>query len=223
MKGCNMKYLSLDLETTCLYPRDPEKILQIGLVVEDTEDIKDINELPKLNIIIPPDSMNITGSPIALAMNTWIIIATELNKKRDALETTYRYLESLGIPKDALTRALECVNNNDVLFLSREKTWQYIHDFLDEHFGKQSRGIAVAGKNVASFDLQFLPTTVTRRFSHRTIDVASVLIDWSQNNVPSSQDLADRFSEGAVTHDALDDAIQVIKWLRRDYELKTVI
>jgi len=54
-----MKYASLDLETTGLFEsggRGPDKILQISIVVEDTDVDTPVNELPHLTLIVKQDS-----------------------------------------------------------------------------------------------------------------------------------------------------------------------
>ena len=58
-----MKYVSIDIETTGL---DPEtcQILQVGAVIEDTQNLLPLEELPKFNCIVEHPAY--TGSPYAL-------------------------------------------------------------------------------------------------------------------------------------------------------------
>jgi len=65
-----MKYISLDLETTCLTP-SPENILMISMVVENTEDVKPLEELPHFTCFV--DQEDFKGSAFALGMNGWIL------------------------------------------------------------------------------------------------------------------------------------------------------
>ncbi len=65
-----MKYVSLDLETSSLEPK-PEHILQISAVVEDTENLVAIEELPHFTCFVTHKI--ITGQPYALGMNGWIL------------------------------------------------------------------------------------------------------------------------------------------------------
>ena len=62
-----MKYVSIDIETTGL---DPEtcQVLQIGAVIEDTEQVLPIDQLPKFNCIV--ENQSYTGSPYALWLNS---------------------------------------------------------------------------------------------------------------------------------------------------------
>jgi hypothetical protein len=223
-----MKYVSLDLETTCIDPKCPENILQIAMVAEDTSDIRDVDDLPSFKAIIVPETGLITGSLTALAMNTWIMIAIEIHKKASKAPTMTKaiidardYFLSLGVPLETITRAEHAYTNNRMIGLQsmiKETT-----DWLDEEFGKNSTGIIIAGKNIAGFDMGFLPKELKRRFAHRTIDPGSVFIDWSKKSPPSSNDLAAVYGSshnGVVFHDAHQDAKDVITWLRHSYPTK---
>lgn len=80
--------------------------------------------------------------------------------------------------------------------------------------------LTAAGKNVAGFDMPFLPRDIRRRFRHRVIDVGSVMIDWHRSEVPSLGDLKRMHNMGDVSHDALEDARDVIRLLRKTYPVK---
>lgn len=97
--------------------------------------------------------------------------------------------------------------------LEQEEMFDAANEFLDRHFGNSGR-INVAGKNAAGFDIRFLPTGISDRFRHRVIDPGSVFVDWSANCLPS---LGDLIGESVVSHDALEDARDVITCLRRSY------
>ena len=78
-----------------------------------------------------------------------------------------------------------------------------------------------AGKNFAGFDLQFLIALDDRfrtLFRHRTLDAGSLLVDWS-DQCPASLDLLKQrhLGGGTVAHDAIDDALDVIRLLRTTY------
>ncbi|KKK50772.1 hypothetical protein LCGC14_3121670, partial [marine sediment metagenome] len=86
-------------------------------------------------------------------------------------------------------------------------------DFLNDHFPEQK--VIPAGKNVGSFDLQFFSPLLKRKFIHRSIDPGSVFIDWKSNQLGSLDDIKRRLDiKGEVTHDAVDDAWDVIEVLR---------
>ena len=66
-----MKYISFDLETTGLV-RDPNNILQIAAVVEDTDNPEvPVEELPYFTCFVKHESY--TGSAFALNLNAWIL------------------------------------------------------------------------------------------------------------------------------------------------------
>jgi oligoribonuclease (3'-5' exoribonuclease) len=61
-----MKYLSLDLETTCLQP-SPKHILQVSMVVEDTDlALVPVTGLPHFTCFVKHD--RIEGEAYALGM-----------------------------------------------------------------------------------------------------------------------------------------------------------
>lgn len=221
-----MKYISIDLETTCIDPKCPENMLQIAMVAENTEASVDVSDLPHFRAIIIPEAGTVTGSLTALAMNAWIMVAIELHKKvirpgvsaQVATKEAQCYFDSLGVPQETIQRAIDAYLCNRIAGLKSVIT--QANDWIDGIFGKNAHGIIAAGKNVAGFDMNFLPSDLKRRFSHRTIDPGSVLIDWTRNAPPTSNDLAAAYGEqvdGAVSHDAYQDAKDVITWLRRSY------
>jgi oligoribonuclease (3'-5' exoribonuclease) len=181
-----MKYVSLDLETTCFVP-DPHHILMVSMVVEDTKNIKPLEELPHLTFFVDNGTL-ITGSPFALQMNAWIlkILADKHGESRYPIHVKY--------------------------------VWPgVVLEFLNRHFGKSR--IVAAGKNVAGFDLQFLPIEIKDRFVHRVLDPGSIFIDWETDEVPPDMKTCMRRAKilSEVTHDAYEDALDVINLLRTQY------
>jgi DNA polymerase III alpha subunit (gram-positive type) len=80
--------------------------------------------------------------------------------------------------------------------------------------------VNVAGKNVASFDLQFLKTKITKwwpiSFCQRTIDPAILYWDAKRDQqLPDMKTCMERARiKGEVAHTALEDALVVVKLLR---------
>lgn len=178
-----MKYVSIDLETTGLDPKN-DQILMVAMIVEDTENKLPRKQLPTFSCFV--QHARYTGTPFALWLNGWIFEA--LAKKDESKYPIY-------------------------------SAHQWSHkaiDFLAQHVGSE-RTVA-AGKNVAGFDIQFLPDNIKNRFIHRTIDPGSMFIDWKQNRPLSLDDIKKKLKiEGEVTHDAVDDAWDVIEVLRTQY------
>ena len=212
-----MRYVSLDLETTGLEPKQPDRILQIAMVIEDNDHPEvPVEDLPRFSAIILPD-IEVRGSPTALAMNSWILIAIEMFKtKMNHKEFMKRYRD-LGVPDATLERAF--IAKLDNIFGSLEEVLEEADAWLDNYFGPKSKyKVNVAGKNVAGFDMMFLPVEFASRFRHRVIDPGSVFIDWSKDRVDDSGEIARRTTGSlSVSHDALGDARDVITWLRHSY------
>ncbi len=191
-----MKYVSLDLETSGLDVSYCQ-ILQIGMVITDTTDTTTpVEELPTLDLILEYDA--IQGQPYALNMNAWLLnIIAEGKDQR------------LCSPKESIHR---------------------MEEFLLENGFKIGRDdkirITVAGKNVGSFDMQFLNTLL--RYQHnssihinyKTIELGSLLFDpLNHSHVPSlSECLVICGIDSELTHDAVQDARDVIRCIRSSNE-----
>jgi oligoribonuclease (3'-5' exoribonuclease) len=178
-----MKYISVDLETTCLDP-NPKNILMIAMVVEDTKTKLPLNELPRFVCLVKRPIYS--GTPYALTLNSWIL---EMLANNDTSKYPI-YEESEWVSKAAA--------------------------FIDEHF-KDTKAVP-AGKNFSSFDLQFFPDTIKRKFMRRAIDPGSMFVDWEKEAPLSLDDIKKHLCiPGEVTHDAVEDALDVIKVLRTQY------
>lgn len=180
-----MRYVSIDLETTGLDPRN-DQILQIAAVVEDTQKAYlELEELPRFVCFVKRERY--FGQAFALQLNSWIFkILAGVQK------TEYPIL----FPDAARNKLLE---------------------FFKAHFGDEK--VVVAGKNAAGFDIPFLRNleyddeAAPLPFHHRTIDPGSMFIDWSKKTPPALYELTGK----QVSHDALEDALDVITVLRKGY------
>lgn len=196
-----MKYVSIDIETTGL-DRELDQVLQLALVIEDTNKTSgvEVEDLPFFEGLVRYD--RISGQAFALTMNAAIIealakVGTSSNEAalRGRRVKIYHNVESLiGSAIDFLDEHLECAGEPPL----------------------EKRDYVVAGKNVAGFDLPFLPVRFRRCFHHRVIDVGSVALGargklWKGNRIPGLADLHD----GKMTHDALEDARVVVRLLRK--------
>lgn len=183
-----MKYLSLDLESTSLRP-SPDHILQLSMVVEDTSKPEvPVEDLPHMTFFVKHD--RIQGEAYALSMNGWIldIISGRVNPKTIPLIYT-----GVTWTQDAL-------------------------DFIEEHFGTEK--VTVAGKNVAGFDIiPFLPQVIRDCFRHKVLDPGTLFVNWEiDNQVPNFEKCKQRAGlTTPVAHDAREDAMDVIRLLRKFY------
>jgi DNA polymerase III epsilon subunit-like protein len=207
-----MKYISIDIETTGL---DPElnDVLSIGAIIEDSANTLPYEECPKFHAAIVRHQ--ITGSPRAINMNAELI------------EAIGGWLE----PKDEYSRN-EIEMSTGLTFYYVENVVLAFHRFLFENGLTDSSevtskmkpvSITVAGKNFASFDKLFLEKLPrwkqAVRIKQRILDPAILYVDWkTDSDVPNLLKCKERAGiNGTVTHNALEDAWDVIEVLRKKY------
>lgn len=191
-----MRYVALDIETTGL-DRKKDKILQLAMVVDEIGGRGDpmaIGDLPTFEGLVY--YRRLEGEPAALAMHSEIFRAISRCKfEGDPCEVDLR-------GREVTTHAAE-----SGLYVAA-------HHFLKPL--AESGPLIAAGKNVAGFDLPFLPGDLRSLFHHRTIDVGSVALGWNRrfwsgDKVPGLIDLIDP----RKAHDALEDARDVVRLLRK--------
>jgi oligoribonuclease (3'-5' exoribonuclease) len=201
-----MKFIVIDIETTGINTTEDD-ILSISAVIEDTKELKPIEELPKFNYAILHE--RITGNPFALNMNKELIskisnrlLEVKSHKPYTECDIDFTYLD---IIKDA--------------FLS----WLFRNNI-----GYETQ--TYAGKNIASFDIPFLKNRIpgwaeSISMKQRTIDPAILCVDWENDiEMPNLQKCMDRtIEQGIVTHDGLQDCydtLQVIRKITKNYTVK---
>ena len=184
-----MKYVSLDIETTGLDPYQ-DQILEVGAIIEDTKNLKPREECPQFHVYV--DNERLRGEIFAISMNSNIlkkILELKNNKDEINLVTPYNIIPAL----------VTFLKNNGI-----EKA-------------------TFAGKNFASFDLQFFKKLYTfsdLKMHHRFLDPTTLFTDFEHDEVlPDLAKCKVRAGiKGNVTHEALDDAWDVIELLRMKYE-----
>ena len=206
-----MRIVSIDTETTGL-DYDTCQILQVGAVIEDTINVRPLDELPRFSCII--ERQLYQGQPFALNMNNWIIaILASLETARK--EDRERIRKENHIMGEGLVARSFWVwlTANEIYPNSGSKTEQIT--------------INVAGKNFASFDKKFLEKlpgwSNYIQFAQRIIDPAEFFTHWKEDDrLPNLNECIRRAGlTGEVTHDAVQDAIDVIRVIRaatNDYE-----
>jgi oligoribonuclease (3'-5' exoribonuclease) len=198
-----MRYVSCDIETNGLCP-EKNVILEVGAAIEDTKNIQLMEELDMFHCyILYPEEKIMSGNQYAIDLNKETIDKI-LNykdyedeyvflKPNEVVKVFYNWLKSCGyntIPINKKTR-VGCVN--------------------------------FAGKNFGGFDYRFLrrlPEWEERIWQkHRYIDPGMLFVDWQKDDcIPDLATCKKRSNiEGIVTHDALDDALDVILTLRNYY------
>jgi oligoribonuclease (3'-5' exoribonuclease) len=224
-----MIYLSIDVETTGL-EKDRYQILSIGAILEDTTKKLSFNEIPKFHAAILHNE--ITGSPFAINMNKKIIEAVaqyqnaeNQDEKNDIIQMTgmqfyqedqvvegfYRWLFDNGLVDFNPLLAGQMVK------IENGKSYPALTSKM------KPVTINVAGKNFASFDKHFLERLPrwkqVIRLRQRIIDPSVIFTNWNEDkSMPSLYECKQRAKiEGIVTHDALEDAWDVIQLLRTQY------
>jgi hypothetical protein len=196
-----MKYVSIDIETTGLDPQRCQ-VLQIGAVIEDTNYVVPLDTLPTFNCIV--EHPEYTGQPMALSMNANIL------KILSGLE---------GLEKDSRVDYRKQHNIIPVGMVAQSFAfWLLANGFYSSATGGVK--INAAGKNFATFDkifLQALPNWQTKiQMRQRVIDPAILFVDWlGDDSLPNLNQCIQRaVLTGEVSHDALQDAVDVVRVIR---------
>ena len=194
-----MKYISLDIETLGLNPEDCD-VIEIGAIVEDTANYRPRAELPTFHCYVNKE--NYRGNIFALAMNAHILKKILELRKPDV---------------DGIFRG-----NKEAFLLSPESIAEVFLKFMKNNNYLDTKPV-IAGKNVAGFDLPFLNVCIPDwkyiKFHHRVIDPGMLYFNSHTDNVPP--DLKECKKRAGlpelVTHEALDDAWDVIQLVRVAY------
>jgi oligoribonuclease len=225
-----MKYISIDIETTGL---DPEtcQILSIGAVIEDTLNQLPFEDLPKFHGVIKRE--NVSGSLFALNMNRDLIEtivqysgARDQDEKNDIVHMTGMEFYQ----EDEIVEALYhfCYRNGlvpiDPTFLTKtvKRVNGITYPILTSNMPKVY--LNCAGKNFAGFDKKFLERLPRWKqvFSirSRVLDPGILFVDWiNDESVPSLDECKKRAGiDGVVTHNAVEDAMDVVMLLRQCYQ-----
>jgi oligoribonuclease len=225
-----MKYISIDIETTGL-DAEFNQILSIGAVIEDTLNQLPFEELPKFHAVIKRES--VYGSIFALNLNRDLIQAMKDYSEARTQELKDEIEESFGAKfyeEDEVVEAL-------YQFCYRNGLVPFDPDFLNKQI-KVVDGIAYpilksnmiktylncAGKNFAGFDKKFLEKLPRWKqvFSirSRVLDPGILFVDWiNDESIPSLDQCKQRAGiDGVVTHNAVEDAMDVVMLLRKCYQ-----
>jgi hypothetical protein len=201
-----MIYLSLDIETTGLNPLTCD-VLEIGALLEDTENPAGREKLPTFHKYLWRDVYR--GEPYALAMNAHIFKKILELKKSEGVGGMY---------------------GEDHTLTDMTHMWGHFNQWILKHKSVFPEGsfendkrptLTVAGKNVAGFDLPFLKNAFMPKFHHRVIDPGMMYFDPRNDKVvPDLKECKKRAKlPEVVSHEAMDDAWDVIQLVRTKYPL----
>ena len=223
-----MRYVSVDIETSGL---DPEKncILSIGAIIEETENKLPFEDCPKFNAVIL--QREILGSPRAITMNKDLIAmigeyleGTDETRFLMNTHTDYQFLEKEDVVKEFYWWLDENGFGHGLI----DNSGGYVEIKDGKHrpmINSSTKPITlnVAGKNFGTFDklfLQQLPWWQKLiKVRQRVLDPAILMVDWKNDtSLPNLTTCKERAGvSGIVTHNALEDAWDVIEVLRRFY------
>lgn len=198
-----MKYVSIDIETTGLDCNE-NQMIEFGAVIEDTENVLPIKDLPRFRALLLHKCYNV--SPFCLTFHD------ELYKE---------LVENIG--KDYWVREAQNLSRSVVLGPGSHDS--LAHEFLDFLVKNNMNGkIVVGGKNFNGFDKGFIQLIMPNvKFCHRTLDPSALFTRPEDKLPPSLADCARRagieFKENGY-HTAISDAIMVIELLRAGWGLK---
>lgn len=226
-----MIYISLDTETTGLNPETCQ-LLSFGAIVEDTEKKLPFEEIPKFHCaILRGEREVLQGELYALNMNrdliekiTMYATARDQDEKNDLVHMTgmqflreeevakafFHFLIDAGAitPEFDYTKTIEVVNGKTYPALTTKMKPFHLN---------------VAGKNFHSGDQSYIERLPRWkqifRIRHRHIDPSVLFVDWKNDeSMPSLSKCKERAKiDGIVTHDALEDAWDVVQLLRTQY------
>lgn len=223
-----MKYISIDIETTGL-DSENNQVLSIGAIIEDTTKKLPFEDVPKFNVAILHHQ--ITGHPRAITMNKDLIRLINIFIENDEKEIIANYKELFQYtylyPDDVAKDFFDFLwrNGIDYEFGGIGKESRVIEGKKYPLFTGNIRPILinVAGKNFGTFDKLFLDKLPWwKKLIHvkqRIIDPSILCCDWTNDEaLPSLKQCKERLGiEGIVTHNALEDAWDVIQILRKFY------
>ena len=191
-----MRYVSLDLETSGPHPQR-HQVLELAAVVEDSRRLLPLAELPAFRRVVRHSEY--VGTAGALALNARLLV--ELADKTPNPERC--------APDELLPQLRE--------FL-------LLHGFRPN--AKDCVAVTMAGKNVASYDLGFLKELpgygTLVRAEPAMLDPAAFYLNWRKDSRLPSLSICKaraRFDDRDGAHEALADALDVVRLLRPFYEL----
>jgi oligoribonuclease (3'-5' exoribonuclease) len=198
-----VRYVAIDTETTGL-DFETCHVIEIGAIVEDTEHPElTFKQVPKFSYIL--EWPIYTGQAYAINMNARIF---EQLAKCDRGKMTGEEKIAAGV-------------------IPMYKAGDFFYQFLKDNnvFQEKSKSITIAGKNVIGFDkrmLEKVPHFFDKvQFRHKAIDPG--ILYWNpliDNQLPSLEDCKKRagLEKIEVSHNALEDAWDVIQVLRPKYD-----
>jgi oligoribonuclease len=223
-----MIYVSIDIETTGLSSENCQ-ILSIGLAVEDTKVVAPIEKIPTLEIAIIRE--RIEGEIFAINMNRELISDILRYKKAKTDEERNeisRQTKRIYVKEDEVVhRIFRFLYENRSLEIDDKDFFTGMREVIDGKSYPAFREInspyhlTVAGKNFGTFDKLFLEKLHqwkrVLKVRSRILDPALLYVDWEKDeDLPGLSKCKERAGlSGVVSHNAVEDALDVIELIRR--------
>ncbi|WP_400192549.1 exonuclease domain-containing protein [Hymenobacter sp. B81] len=192
-----MRYVSLDLEMTGNNP-ERHQIIELAAVVEDTKRLLPLDELPTFRRAVR--HAEYVGTAGALALNARLL----------------RELADSEADQPDICTAQE--------LLPQLRAWLLAQGFRPDKHDRIT--VTLAGKNLGSFDLLFLRQLPgwggLVRAEPALLDPAAFYLNWRKDTRLPTMSICKaraKFADQTVAHQAVADALDVIRLLRPFYEL----
>lgn len=204
-----MIYASLDIETTGMIFKDPanmDKVLSVGIVIDNLKAPAPLSKLPKLHLFIDPGGRITFSNPVAEQMNCELV--STLYKLRGLTTNNVynpRIVEHYTTPEFALGIIFDFLTHHNVGSVDE-------NGVLNE--------FTVAGKNPMSFDVEFLNNYLMMdtliRPHYRAMDPAILYLSPTEDTaVPDTKTCKMRAGlNPKVSHTALEDALDIVRLIR---------
>lgn len=221
-----MRYISIDIETSGLNP-DRNQVLSIGAIIEDTNKKLKREECPTFYKII--SHREITGNPYALNLNREEIEMISKSQKSKEDDAYSNWVCKVCIEEDMVAKEFfDFLFENgfyERVFNEGDPNTRVKNDTIYPIFDNTIKPIkfTVAGKNFGTFDKIFLEKLPwwqrLFRIKQRILDPSILYIDWENDTEIPNLALCKKRAgiDGVVTHNALDDAWDVVELLRKTY------
>jgi DNA polymerase III epsilon subunit-like protein len=226
-----MKFISIDTETTGLNPETCQ-LLSFGAIIEDTEKKLPFDQIPKFHCAILRGERDILqGELFALNMNKdliesitqYSIAKTQEEKNAIIQKTGMQFLREEEVVKAFFHFLID--HGAITPEFDYSKTVEIINGKTYPILGTKMKPfhLNIAGKNFHAGDQAYIERLPrwkqVFRIRNRHIDPSVLFVDWKNDeSMPSLGVCKERAKiEGIVTHDALEDAWDVIQLLRTQY------
>jgi oligoribonuclease len=197
-----MIYCAIDIETTGLDPKIHD-IIEFAAILDDLRNPRPLTELPVFHSYFKKEYY--VGDAFALSMHAEIF--RKIANPPEPVISTQKVLEQTMLVTDLPVAFCNWLARNNHPYDEKKKVFT----------------VNVSGKNAAGFDIPFLKAksnwTPYIHFRHRVVDPGSLYFNPAiDDQLPDSKICMERAGlSGDVKHNAVEDALVVVKLLRNKF------